>query len=153
MRKVDTFEYISVLRELVESGHEVSVRVSGRSMYPFLRSERDTVFFKAPERELRVGDIAFFQRRNGQYILHRIVRIDDTGLYFLGDSQQQIEGPIAPEQVFAVVTHIDRGGKEVRPGDALWNFYAGPWLRLVSARPRLIKLYTILHRDNSYYIK
>lgn len=24
MRKIDTFEYISVLRELVESGHEVS---------------------------------------------------------------------------------------------------------------------------------
>ena len=153
MRKIDTFEYISVLRELVESGHEVSVKVSGRSMYPFLRNERDTVFFKAPDRALRIGDIAFFQRANGQYILHRVCRIDDSGLYMLGDSQQRIEGPIAPEHVFAIVTHIDRDGRDIKPGDALWNFYAGPWQWLASLRPRLIKLHTVVPRDNSYYDK
>lgn len=153
MRKIDTFEYISVLRELVENGHEVSVKISGRSMYPFLRNERDIAFFKAPDRELRVGDIVFYQRANGKYILHRIFRIDDSGLYMLGDGQQRIEGPIAPEQVFAVVTHIDRDGKDIRPGDALWDFYAGPWQRLVSVRPWLIKLHTVVHRDNSYYNK
>lgn len=151
MRKLDTFEYISVLRELAESGHEVCVRVSGRSMYPFLRDGRDTAFFKVPGRELRVGDIVFYQRANGQYILHRICKIDGSGLYMLGDSQQQIEGPVAPEQVFALVTHVERGGREVRPDDALWKFYAGPWRHLVAVRPWLIKLHTVVHRDNSYY--
>lgn len=48
MRRIDTLEYISVLRELAESGHEVCVKVSGHSMYPFLHSGRDTVFLKSP---------------------------------------------------------------------------------------------------------
>lgn len=78
IRTIDTFEYISVLRELVESGHEVCVKVSGYSMYPFLRSGRDTAFFRKPDRKLRVGDIVFYQRLNGQYILHRICEIDNS---------------------------------------------------------------------------
>lgn len=153
IRTIDTFEYISVLRELVESGHEVCVKVSGYSMYPFLRSGRDTAFFRKPDRKLRVGDIVFYQRLSGQYILHRICEIDDSALYMLGDSQRQVEGPILPEQVFAVVTHVERDGKEIWPDDKLWSFYAGPWRHLISVRPWLIKLYTVLHRDNSYYNK
>ncbi len=105
MRRIDTFEYISVLRELAESGHEVCVKVSGHSMYPFLHSGRDTAFFKKPDRELRVGDIVFYQRFNGQYILHRICKIDDSGLYMLGDSQQRIEGPIAPVYALTAVSN------------------------------------------------
>lgn len=140
MRKIDTFEYVSVLRELVESGHEVCVKVSGGSMYPFLRDGRDTAFFKAPDRELRVGDIVFFRRSNGQYILHRICKIGDDGYYLVGDSQRQIEGPIGAEQIFALVTHVERNGKTVKPDDLLWGFYAKLWLRVIPLRPWIIKL-------------
>ena len=38
MKKVDTFEYVSVLKELVEEGREVSMLISGSSMSPFLLS-------------------------------------------------------------------------------------------------------------------
>lgn len=140
MRKIDTGEYISVLRELVENGLEVSVKISGDSMYPFLHDGRDTAFFKAPDRELRVGDIVFFRRGNGQYILHRICRIDERGYYLVGDSQRQVEGPISAEQIFALVTHIERNGKTVKPGDFLWDFYAKVWLRIIPLRTRIIRL-------------
>ena len=46
---IDTKEYVSTLRELVEEGREVSMRVEGSSMVPFLVHERDYIFFKKPE--------------------------------------------------------------------------------------------------------
>ena len=77
MKQVDTYEYVYVLKELVEEGREVSMIISGSSMSPFLCHERDRVFFKAPDRPLRVGDMVFFQRRSGQYVLHRICKVKD----------------------------------------------------------------------------
>lgn len=139
MRKVDTYEYISMLRELVEDGHEVSVKISGTSMLPFLRQNRDTAYFKAPDRELREGDIVFFQRGNGKYILHRICRIENDKYYMVGDAQRDIEGPILREQIFAVVTHVNRNGKTVKPGDLLWDFYAKLWLRIIPLRSKLMR--------------
>ena len=53
MKKVDTKEYIGMLRELTEEGREVSLLVSGVSMTPFLGHYRDTILFKKPDRTLR----------------------------------------------------------------------------------------------------
>ena len=75
-------------------------------MMPFLIDRRDQVLIKRIERPLKKGDIAFFQRENGQYIMHRIhfMRKDDrTGenqFYFIGDGQKNIEGPIKEIQIF-----------------------------------------------------
>ena len=75
VRTIDTQAYLTVLRELVEDGNSVSLNVSGMSMFPFLEHERDTVYFEAPKRKLRRGDIVFYQRSNGQYVMHRIYKV------------------------------------------------------------------------------
>ena len=117
MRRVDTQEYLTVLKDLVQQGKEVSLLVSGNSMSPFLIHERDYVYFRKPNRPLRPGDIVFFQRKTGQYIMHRIWKIKPEGFYIVGDAQKVIEGPVAEEQVFAIVTRVQRKGKWIMPGD------------------------------------
>ena len=72
VRIVDNQEYMKVVRSLLEEGKEVPLVVTGNSMMPFLIDRRDQVLIKKPDRPLKKGDIAFFQRENGQYILHRI---------------------------------------------------------------------------------
>ena len=52
-REVDTAEYMGMLRELIGQGHRVSVRVAGNSMSPFLKHGRDTVFFAAPDSDIK----------------------------------------------------------------------------------------------------
>ena len=79
MREVDTQEYVSILKELVEEGNQVSLLISGSSMAPFLIHHRDTVCFKKPDRALKEGDIVFYRRANGQYVMHRIRRIRQDG--------------------------------------------------------------------------
>ena len=49
--------------ELVEQGREVRMVISGSSMAPFLIHGRDSIFFRAPARELRKGDIDFTSGR------------------------------------------------------------------------------------------
>ena len=144
MREVDAQEYMAVLRELIEEGHQVSLLISGSSMSPFLIHHRDTVYFKKPDRELKVGDMVFYRRGNGKYIMHRIRRIRPEGFYMIGDAQWEIEGPLQREQVFGLITAVERKGKLIQPGDFWWEFFAKVWLRIIPLRRLIQRIYQVL---------
>ena len=98
MKTVDTKEYISMLRTLIEEGKQVSMIISGSSMAPFLIHARDHIYLKSPSGELRKGDMVFYQRSNGEYVMHRIYNVKNEEYYLIGDAQTVIEGPIQREQ-------------------------------------------------------
>ena len=141
MRRVDTDAYVSMLRDLVNEGKECRLLISGSSMAPFLVHERDSILFSKPDRELRRGDMVFYQRDNGQYVMHRILHVRPEGLYIIGDAQTEVEGPVRPEQVFALVTKVNRKGKWIGPGNFWWWFFSTVWLRLFPIRRLILKLY------------
>lgn len=143
MRRVDTNAYVTVLRELCEQGKEVSLIVSGNSMSPFLINERDTILFKKPDRELRAGDMVFYQRESGQYVMHRIWKIKPEGYYMVGDAQWEIEGPLKREQIFALITKAQRKGKWIQAGDFWWEFFEHVWIRIVPLRRTIRLIYEI----------
>lgn len=141
MRTVDTKEYVSALRELTEEGKEVSMLIAGGSMAPFLCHGRDYIYFKKPDRELRRGDMVFYERDGGQFVMHRIWKVKPEGFYIVGDAQIDIEGPVRRNQIFAVITKVQRKGKWIEPGDFWWEFFEKVWIRCVSVRPVIVKLY------------
>ena len=125
VRIVDNQEYMKVVRSILEEGKEVPLVVTGNSMMPFLIDRRDQVLIKRVERPLKKGDIAFFQRENGQYIMHRIhfMRKDDrTGenqFYFIGDGQKNT---------------------------FTWGFFENIWRYVIPFRPLIIKIYSLFKR-------
>ena len=140
-RIVDIDAYMPVLRELLAQGQSVSLTVTGESMSPFLRHGRDQIRLAAVTVPPQRGDMVFFRRRNGQYIMHRVLRRMPDGNYaIVGDGQQQVESPIAPEQIFAVVTQVCRKGVWLGPESFWWRFFAGPWLTLLPLRPLLRRM-------------
>lgn len=141
MKIVDTREYVSVFRELTSENREVSMRIAGNSMSPFLIHERDYIRFKKPDRSLKAGDMVFYERKNGQFIMHRIWKVKPDGFYIVGDAQAEIEGPIELEQIFAVVTSVCRKGKWIAPGDFWWEFFEHIWIRMIPLRHPLMKAY------------
>ena len=141
MRIIDTVEYVSVLRELTEAGQEVSMRISGNSMSPFLIHGRDSICFRKPDRPLKAGDMVFFQRLSGQFVMHRICKVRPEGYYIIGDAQQVIEGPVQREQIFALINKVNRKGKLIGPGDCWWEFFAHVWLNVIPLRRIFVKLY------------
>lgn len=140
-KPVNTREYVSVLRELTEEGKEVSMGITGSSMAPFLIHGRDRICFRKPEKPLKKGDMVFFQRANGQFVMHRIWKIRPEGYYIVGDAQTEIEGPVARDQIFAVITKVERKGKWIEPGDFWWGFFARVWLRMIPLRRGIMKAY------------
>ena len=137
-------EYESLLRE----GAELPLVVSGESMLPFLRPGRDTVYLKKPESPLQRGDIAFYRRFDGSYILHRVFRAEPGKYWFLGDAQTRVEGPLPAQCVFARVTAVRRGERLIHTGSRFWNLFSGPWLALVRQRRRLLRIYRLFYHSS-----
>ena len=135
-------EYEALLLE----GAELPLVISGSSMLPFLAPGRDTVLLKKPDRPLKRGDIVFYRRRNGDYILHRLLRIRDGRCWMIGDAQTVIEGPLDEPCIFAYVTRVRRKGKTEKPGTFRLEFFARTWLRVIPARHVIMKLYGRFNR-------
>lgn len=142
-RVVDTNEYVSVLRELAEEGRVVSMLIAGSSMSPFLCHNRDYIYFTKPDRELRRGDMVFYQRDTGQYVMHRIYKRKKDGYYMVGDAQTQIEGPLRGDQIFARITKVKRKGRIIEPGNFWWEFFEHVWIRIIPLRKVIEKLYSL----------
>lgn len=140
MKTVDTNTYVSVLRDLIEEGKEVSLLISGSSMEPFLKHQRDYICFRSPDRELVAGDMVFYQRVNGQYIMHRIYRVAPEGYYLVGDHQVEIEGPLERSQIFALVTKVKRKARWLTPDSLTWKFFARLWPKTIPLRRFLIRV-------------
>ncbi|MEE1031469.1 MAG: S24/S26 family peptidase [Ruminococcus sp.] len=149
-RTVDTTTYMDVLKELVNEGREVPLLIAGNSMSPFLIDKRDTILISPIKEPLRVGDMAFFQRASGQYVMHRIQYIrknKETGTeeyYFLGDAQYLTEGPIPREQIFGLITKVCRKDKWIEPGNFWWEFFRRIWLKIVPFRRVILRSYAII---------
>ena len=125
----------------IEEGKEVSMLVFGSSMAPFLIHARDMIYFKKPDRELQKGDIVFFRRKSGQFVMHRIWKIRPEGYYIVGDAQTQIEGPVKREQIFALITKVRRKEKWLEPGDFWWEFFEHVWLHMIPLRRGIMWCY------------
>lgn len=146
-RMIDIHEYMPVLRGLIEQGKEVSLTITGNSMVPFMVHGRDQVLIEKPSEPWKKGDIGFFQRNNGAYVLHRICHVDEQGnCWFVGDGQVMIEGPIRKEQIFGKVTAVKRKDKWVRPGSFLWAFFRYIWLWVRPLRPKICRIYVMFKR-------
>lgn len=139
-------EQLAQYIRLIEEGLPIPLVVTGSSMSPFLVHERDTVNLSPVTRKLRRGDILFYRRTNGAYILHRIWRASGDEFTMVGDGQRELEPGIRQEQVLAVVTSCVRKGKVEQPGTFWWDFFEKFWIRVVPVRGILRKTYGLLHK-------
>lgn len=147
MKVVDTYEYVSVLRELTEQGKSVNMLIAGSSMSPFLAHQRDYIYFEKPKRDLKKGDMVFYQRDTGQFVMHRICKDNKDGTYnIVGDAQTYIEEGIRRDQIFALITQVKRKNKMIGPGNFWWNFFEKVWINMIPLRPAANRLYSVIYK-------
>ena len=142
--EVDTREYVTVLKEMVEQGMEVSTTIFGASMEPFLKDKRDRIYFRKTEETIQKGDMVFFQRNTGEYVMHRVMQVRNHQYYMAGDHQTFLEGPIEATQIFAKVVSVERAGIWLTEEDRIWKFYANWWRRLFWLRKVRNKLKRVI---------
>ena len=103
-------ELIPILQEQLQSGGAARLGVTGTSMMPLLRNGKDSVLL-CPADAPKKGDILLYRRKNGHYVLHRVVGLGETTLLCCGDNQWAKE-PVLPEQALAKVCAYYRGDKK-----------------------------------------
>lgn len=119
-------EMMPLIEESLAAGQSVKLSPTGVSMRPMLRQERDCVVLSpAPERLCKY-DIPLYKRENGQYVLHRVVRVGKD-YTCTGDNQFVYEHGIRQEQVIAVVTAFTRDEKQISVHAFSYRLYCRLW--------------------------
>ncbi len=144
------------VEELLNAGSRVRITVTGMSMYPFLRGNKDLVeLIKTGFAEVKKGDILLVVRDNRQYVLHRIIKKKKDSLYINGDAQQWCEGPIRPEQIVAKVIMVWRQDRGIPCNGKIWRMLSCLWYVLFPFRYFIINFYRrmrriLFHINNQY---
>ena len=125
-RQFSLEELMPLIREQLKAGQSVRFSPRGTSMLPMLRQGRDSVVLSPLPERLKKYDIPLYQRKNGQYVLHRIVK---TGEVYTcdGDNQTLLESGISREQMIGIVTAFYRGEKRCEVTSLPYRMYCRLW--------------------------
>lgn len=136
---VDMAKLEPTIREIVQAGGKVKLTVTGQSMLPTLTEKRDSVILEKPVK-IKRKDIVLYQRKNGDYVLHRVVKISKGMFGLCGDNQMAVEYPIGEDQILAVASAIVRKGKLIDKNNLLYKFCAFVWINTIPIRPVIYKM-------------
>ena len=144
-RQMDTALWMGELEAILQMGKDVPLNITGNSMAPFLRHDRDQVLLRTCTAPIRRGDILLYKRPNGQYILHRVVKVKRDHLWMAGDAQHILE-QVSPDWVIARAVKARRNGKWLTPKSPVWQFYRHLWRLTLPFRNTLRQLHIRLHK-------
>lgn len=122
-KKISMEEMAPLIQEILAESGEVSFVSAGTSMLPTIRDRKDTVTLVKPQGKLKKGDIPFYRRDNGQYILHRVVYVNGDTYVMCGDNQWENEYNIRHDQIIGVLHSFDRDGKTHKVTDLDYRIY------------------------------
>jgi len=136
-------EIAPLIKDAVSSGKDVRLTVTGYSMYPLLRDKTDDVILGSFDK-IKKYDVVLFERDNGSYIFHRVIKIDGDILTIAGDNETVKEYPVHKDKVIAVMKKFIRSGREHSLSSLWYKLYVRIWLVIFPMRPFAAKLYNKL---------
>lgn len=115
--------------ELKEKGVLVYTNV-GTSMRPLIRQGKDVMIIKSFDNccKLKKMDVPLYKRENGQYVLHRIIKVTKDGYVIRGDNTYSNEYGVTDSQILGVLSGVIRNGKEISVNSLGYRVYSYFWL-------------------------
>ena len=137
---LSTKDLMPLISEILKTAERVRFTVKGNSMYPLLRGGRDEVEVVKCD---SVGkyDIVLYERNDGSYVLHRVLKKEGNALSIAGDFEQELEYPVYENQVIAKVSKIVRaGGKIIRCTGMIYKLYCIVWAVALKNRRKILRI-------------
>lgn len=123
-------EIYDVMKEMLENGGTVDFNPRGTSMLPTLRNDGDRVILKKFDK-LKKYDLPLYLRDDGQFVLHRVHKVNADGTYHMcGDNQWHIEKNVRPDQIIGTVIKINRKGKVFSTNNPVYKIYVVIWVTI-----------------------
>ena len=138
-------DLMPLFREKLAQGKTVRFYPKGTSMMPMLRQGIDSVVLSPLPKQLKKYDLPLYQRDNGQYVLHRIVKVGET-YTCIGDNQYQYEHGVRPDQMIGLVTGFYRDQEYHSASELSHRTYRFLWHHSRNLRPKVRAAYSKLRR-------
>lgn len=129
---------LSDIKTRIEESGVIAFVPSGDSMWPTLKNKKQSVIVKKKTERLKKGDVGFFVRADGSYILHRVIEVTDNGYVMLGDSQVNPEN-VEEQNVFGVMSGFYRGKKQIDVNSTEYQTEIKKWYSNEQKRRKKIK--------------
>ena len=117
---------LPLIKECLAAGQAVRFSPKGTSMLPMLRQGIDSVVLSPLPQKLKKYDLPLYRRQNGDFVLHRVVKVEDT-YTCIGDNQFQLERGVCHEQMVGIVTAFYRNKKRWKVSSAAYWAYCRIW--------------------------
>lgn len=122
----------------------------GFSMMPMLRQKRDLIVVKKISSEpLKRYDVVLFKYK-GNYVLHRIMKIDGDDFTTAGDHNWWKEYHIQRQDIIGKLDSFVRDGKEIKTDNKFYLCYVHLWCDLFPVRAGILKASATIKRLGSY---
>ena len=133
---------LSVEETLTQKGFYAAT-VSGVSMLPLLRQNKDTVIIEPMTAPAKKYDVVLF-RRDGQLVLHRIIAIKNGICLIRGDNTPGIDR-VEETQLLGKMTQFTRGGKQYSTDQLTYKLYSRLLTALFPLRQLFLRIKRRLH--------
>ena len=135
-------ELFPEIRQTLEQGGQFRLRITGTSMVPTIRGGRDSVTLVRPPEKLQKNDLPLYRRRDGHFVLHRVVALAPDGTYTMcGDHQWKLEPGIRQDQIVALVQSIERKGRAFSVDNGHYRRWVRFWVWALPLRRFFFRLY------------
>ena len=138
-------DIIDIIKEKLASDGSVILKITGNSMYHFLVDRLDSVVLRKPHKQLKKGDIVFFQYHN-KWILHRIIKVKGNQLVICGDALKRYEYAKC-DDVIGVVEKVIRNEREIDIRKPFYRLKVWLWMSLKPFRRYLLWILRKVGRD------
>lgn len=134
-----SYETNDYAEELKKTG-AIAFVPSGVSMWPTLKNRGQTVIVTAKKERLKRYDVALFVRRDGKYVLHRVMEPKEGFYIICGDSQFVTEN-VKEEQVIGVMEGFYRGKRYISCSDEDYKKEVEEWFAKKTRRKIKLKVF------------
>lgn len=146
-RWISSKELFSVILELLAEKKRAAFTITGMSMWPLLCHGRDQVILEAVDsRNVKKGDIVLLHISDSRYILHRITKVDISGIETTGDGNCFRDGMFPYEYVVARAPILIRNGKKIDCGKLGWRIIFRIWMLLFPIRKYIFEVWSGLRK-------
>ena len=132
--------FLKEVEKLIAEGHDVTLRVRGVSMRPFLEDRRDKIVLTKTQNP-KIGDAVLAEIEPGKYVFHRIVVIKGERVTLRGDGNISSAETCDLNDIVAVAKAFIRNGKNFTVEGMAWRCYSVLWPKCPLMRRVLLKLY------------
>ena len=122
----------------------------GDSMFPLIRQDKDILIIEKVSRKLKKYDVPLYKRDNGQYVLHRILKVRKDDYVIAGDNRYNKEFGITDKNIIGVLTGIVRNGEEIRTNDIRYKIYVHIWCDFFPIRALILKAIGLAKRLKNF---